>query len=181
MEPANLPVCVSGKIKRQVLDKCKTQDPTAGLTALLWNLGCCFFCALFCTRQNPRPALYQTPAQIDLNLMHSQCKHCIPQKALKRRETGELSSATLPIHCVRPQVIQRDGYKQKERDRKKGREAVSGRQAGRLWGLLLCFLSMLNYSTLPAACLRVCRLCGLHQQASQESRRSSLTNNSAWN
>lgn len=66
-----LPMCVSGEVKREVLDKCKVLSADTGHhndTVLPWNV-CCFL--LQCTQQNLRPALYQTSAQMYLTHTHT--------------------------------------------------------------------------------------------------------------
>lgn len=91
LEPADLPLCVSGRIKRQVLDKYKVLSADtghhSGTDCTTLECGLLFFCAPSCTQQNPRPALHQTSAQIYLNLMHRRTVHP-PGSTGEKRDSG---------------------------------------------------------------------------------------------
>lgn len=87
---------ISWRIKSQVLDKCKVLSADTGhhsetdCTALeCWLV---FLCALSCTQENPRPALYQTSAQFDLNRMHARRRTLRPPDWGERRRRQRLKS-----------------------------------------------------------------------------------------
>ncbi len=85
-------------------------------------------------------------------------------------EFGEESSPVSKSH--------REMGTDRKRETKGNRECVREAEFG---GYCCVFSPCSTALTLPAARLGVCRLCGLYQHASQESRLSSLTNKSTEN
>lgn len=138
-------MCVSWRIKSQVLDKCKVLSADTGhhsetdCTAL--ECGLVFLCALSCTQENPRPALYQTSAQFDLNRMHARRRTLRPPDWGERRRRQRLKSP--PVSEL---------FRETSTD----------------WQSVFSPCSMAL--TLPTARPGVCRLCGLYQHAIQESK-----------
>lgn len=76
-----------GKSWISARSRLQTRDTTVGLTAPLWNVGCCFS-AHSPAHDNPtRPALHQTSARIYLNVTRGAGERRVHRIARERRET----------------------------------------------------------------------------------------------
>lgn len=121
----------------------QTQDTAAGLTALLWNVDCCF--SMHSPAHNKTPPICSL-SNISPDVSEPNARHAANAASTRQpwREETQVSSPLQP-HPMTVLVSKsfRETGSNRKRETERKRDCV--RQAG-FWGLLLCFLSMLNCS-----------------------------------